>query len=226
MAAVIEWQRCPSCSTSAVRGAYPAGGCLRCLADGHSSDLVPSEMPTATNLSFSVRHNESRRRIDRLLRREHSRSLARWVWVERAVDRHHDWYHERILDPDAHDPVREVAHPLSLHRGRGADDTDAPFADLQERGLEVFADIRSARGNFVWHLEVWRVEVTGPLRVVIRDRAGLDLGGLPSNARGLMQVSDRGQGTCDSCGSIAFHVSRRGSRLERFCFDHLFDPKE
>jgi hypothetical protein len=220
---MIAWRLCPDCSTWALGGAYPGNNCLRCLADDRIVELVDvRDTPTRDDQTFRVKHKSSKKRITRVLRLEPSRQTGRRVWVERAVDGHNDWYQERVLDPDQVDPLREVAHPLSLHRGRGRDDSDDPFEDLAERGLELAGAVHATRAGFVWHFEVWRDERGKQLRSVLRDRHGHELAGVPDNARGLMQVHDVGQGICDRCDQLAFHTTRNGSEVARFCFDHLF----
>ncbi len=48
-----------------------------------------------------------------------TRTTGEWVTLDRRIDRKNDWYYERILD-QAGTVVREIAEPLSQHRGHGA----------------------------------------------------------------------------------------------------------
>lgn len=45
---------------------------------------------------------------------------GRWQRITRTVDRHGDWYRERITDYETGDLVRARDEPLSEHRGRGS----------------------------------------------------------------------------------------------------------
>jgi hypothetical protein len=47
------------------------------------------------------------------------RKTGRLSLVDRSIDRLRDWYHERIVDAETGEVIREVDEPLSEHRGRG-----------------------------------------------------------------------------------------------------------
>jgi hypothetical protein len=49
-----------------------------------------------------------------------SRSRAKWVQLDRVLDRANDHYQERVVDLDSGEVIHECDEPLSEHRGHGA----------------------------------------------------------------------------------------------------------
>jgi hypothetical protein len=43
-----------------------------------------------------------------------------WVQKTRVIDKRHDWYEERVIDPETGAILHECAEPLSTHRGHGS----------------------------------------------------------------------------------------------------------
>ena len=53
-------------------------------------------------------------------RDEWSQRYQRWVRKTRVIDRLHDWYEERVIDPETGAILYEHAEPLSAHQGHGS----------------------------------------------------------------------------------------------------------
>jgi hypothetical protein len=51
---------------------------------------------------------------------EWSQRYQRWVHKTRVIDRLHDRYEERVIDPETGAILYEHAEPLSAHRGHGS----------------------------------------------------------------------------------------------------------
>jgi DNA-directed RNA polymerase subunit M/transcription elongation factor TFIIS len=49
------------------------------------------------------------------------RKMAKWVHLERVMDRENNRYHERVVDPATGEIIHECEEPLSEHRGHGSD---------------------------------------------------------------------------------------------------------
>jgi len=48
------------------------------------------------------------------------RSDGKWMEKERIIDRDNDHYHEKVVDPETGEVLRDVTEPLSQHLGRGS----------------------------------------------------------------------------------------------------------
>lgn len=45
---------------------------------------------------------------------------GRWMHKGRDIDREHDLYRERVIDPETGEMLRDSEKPLSQHRGHGS----------------------------------------------------------------------------------------------------------
>jgi hypothetical protein len=98
-----EWPPCPECG-SRTRSMRP---------DGPTAGRIMLGL-TALKRPGEKRHGIEERHGDSL-----QVSTGRWVRRHRVINRRTNRYHEKIIDEETREVIREVDEPLTNHQGRG-----------------------------------------------------------------------------------------------------------
>jgi hypothetical protein len=91
--------------------------CPTCGSAGRREDGIKEKIVLRAKLHGAPRKSE----LEITLGDDFHRAEKKWKKIKRVIDRGHDQYEERFVDPKTGETVHKCREPLSAHTGHGCD---------------------------------------------------------------------------------------------------------